>query len=182
MNTINHDYVYRARQPRMTYAKTLGIINKILVVISVYLIFGLLFQYAYAGIEHNNADPYQTQHGSVWLLPDNGIYIEAVQTQTDVDYAVTANIARAKVTQRFRNNSSLWVEGLYVFPLPENSAVDHFRMIIGERIIEGQVKERVAAKKIYQRAKSAGKKASLIEQQRPNVFTTSLANLSLIHI
>ncbi len=179
MNTINNDYVYRARQQRITYAKTLGIIHKILLVFSIYLLFGLLFQYAYASTDsNNNSDPYQTQHGSVWLLPDNGIYIEAIQMQTEVDYAVTANIARAKVTQRFKNDSALWVEGIYVFPLPEKSAVDHFRMIIGERIIEGQVKERVAAKKSYQRAKSAGKKASLIEQQRPNVFTISLANIA----
>jgi len=98
--------------------------------------------------------------------------------QTDVDYKVTGNIARAKVKQRFKNNSSLWAEGIYVFPLPENAAIDHFNMIIGEHIIEGQIKERVAAKNIYQQAKLNGKKTSLIEQQQPNVFTTSLANIA----
>jgi len=176
MSTMNN-YYFRIRRQRITYSKTLNIIRRILVVISVYLIFGLLFQHVYANDDIHN-DPYQTQHGSVWLLPDNGVYIEALQTQTDVDYAVTGNIARAKVKQRFKNNSALWAEGLYVFPLPETAAVDHFRMIIGKRVIEGQIKERVAAKKKYEHAKSAGKKASLIEQQRPNVFTTSLANIA----
>lgn len=177
MNTVNTPYFRRIRTKQTTCSKTLNIIHKLLVVISIYLLFGLLFQYVYAG-SNENIDPYQSQHGSVWMLPENGVYIEAMQMQTDVDYEIIASIARAKVKQRFKNNSSLWAEGIYVFPLPEKAAVDHFRMIIGERIIEGQIKERVAAKKTYELAKSAGKKASLIEQQRPNVFTTSLANIA----
>ena len=175
MNTMNNFSLHRNKQN--TFINTMAVIHKILLVIAVYLVFGLLIQHVYANNSENN-DPYQTQHGSVWLLPDNGIYIEAMQMQTDVDYEITGSIARAKVKQQFKNSSSLWAEGIYVFPLPENAAVDHFRMVIGERIIEGQVKERVIAKKIYESAKSAGKKASLIEQQRPNVFTTSLANIA----
>ncbi|MFV9614961.1 MAG: marine proteobacterial sortase target protein [Gammaproteobacteria bacterium] len=183
MSTMNIVYYKQRSKTHKNVSKILNIIHKILAVISIYLLFGLLFQYVYANDISNNSgeksiDPYQAQHGSVWLLPDNGIYIEAMQMQTDVDYEVTGSIARAKVKQKFKNSSSLWAEGMYVFPLPENAAVDHFRMIIGERIIEGQIKERVVAKRIYQRAKSAGKKASLIEQQRPNVFTTSLANIA----
>jgi len=182
MNTMNHYCFFRIRRQDITYPRTLDIIRKIFIVISIYLVFGLLFQYVYANTKTDNHDPYQAQHGSVWLLPDNGhnngVYLEALQMHSDVDYTISGNIARAKVTQRFKNSSALWAEGLYVFPLPENAAVDFFRMIIGERIIEGKIKERVAAKKIYEKAKSAGKKASLIEQQRPNVFTTSLANIA----
>ncbi len=177
MNTMNNYCFHRVKQKHVK-SKSLDIIHRILVVISVYLVFGLLFQHVYANIDNTRSDPYQSQHGSVWLLPDDGVYIEALQMQTDVDYEITGSIARAKVKQQFKNSSSLWVEGIYVFPLPEKAAVDHFRMIIGERIIEGQIKERITAKKIYEKAKSAGKKASLIEQQRPNVFTTSLANIA----
>ena len=177
MNTLSN-YYFRNRQKTQAYPKILKCLQKILVVTSVYLIFGLLLQHVYAGTDVDNIDPYRTQHGSVWLLPDNGVYIEALQMQTDVDYEVTGAIARAKVKQRFKNISALWAEGVYVFPLPETAAVDHFRILIGERIIEGQIEERVTAKKIYERAKSAGKKTSLIEQQRPNVFTTSLANIA----
>lgn len=182
MNTMNNYCFHRVKQKYNTNSKILNTIHKILVVISIYLVFGLLFQHVYANINEEKydktADPHQSQHGSVWLLPDNGVYIEALQMQTDVDYEITGAIARAKVKQQFKNDSSLWAEGIYVFPLPEKAAVDHFRMVIGDRIIEGQVKERVTAKKIYERAKSEGKKASLIEQQRPNVFTTSLANIA----
>ena len=177
MNTASTYCFHRIKRRPKTRSKTLTFIHNLLIAICVYLVFGLLFQYVYAS-NNANHDPYQSQHGSVWLLPDNGVYIEAMQMQTDVDYEVIASIARAKVKQRFKNDSSLWAEGIYVFPLPENAAVDHFRMIIGERIIEGQVKERVAAKKTYELAKSAGKKASIVEQQRPNVFTTSLANIA----
>ena len=144
MNTMNNYCFHRVKQKQNTNSKTLNIIHKILVVISVYLVFGLLFQHVYANINDDkydeNADPYQSQHGSVWLLPDNCVYIEALQMQTDVDYEVSGPIARARVKQRFKNTSSLWAEGIYVFPLPEKAAVDHFRLIIGERIIEGQVK------------------------------------------
>lgn len=171
------------------YSRIITIARKILVVLSVYILIGLLFTQVYAkenisnndiNIENNenNIAPYQTQRGSVWLHTDNGVYIEALQLQTDVHYEITGSISRARVKQEFINNSSLWVEGIYVFPLPEKAAVDKFKMIIGDRIIEGEIKKRMIAKQIYQAAKSAGKKASLIEQQRPNVFTTSLANIA----
>ncbi|MCK4833492.1 MAG: marine proteobacterial sortase target protein, partial [Gammaproteobacteria bacterium] len=184
MNTMNNYYFRRIRRRRCNqnenaYSKVLSGLHKLMIVISIYLVFGLLFQHVYANTGNNSEqDPYQSQHGSVWLLSDDGVYIEALQTQTDVDYDINGPIARAKVKQRFINSSGLWAEGLFVFPLPEKAAVDHFRMVIGERIIEGQIKERAAAKKTYEAARSAGKKASLIEQQRPNVFTTSLANIA----
>ena len=174
---MNRYGFHRTDKKQKAYSLALIFINKTLVVISMYFIFGLMLQYVYANTSET-VDPYQSQHGSVWLLPDNGIYIEALQMQTDVDYEVTGAIARAKVKQQFKNSSSLWAEGIYVFPLPEKAAVDHFRMVVGERVIEGQVKERITAKRTYEQARAAGKKASLIEQQRPNVFTTTLANIA----
>ena len=101
----------------------------------------------------------------------------APTVDTDVQIDINGLIARVNVTQHFTNPSSEWVNGIYVFPLPENAAVDHMDMVIGERIIEGKIKERLQAKKIYEQAKQDGKKASLIEQQRPNIFTNSVANI-----
>lgn len=93
MNTMNNNYFFRRRQHRKICSKTLNILHRMLVVISVYLIFGLLFQYVYASTKSNNMnDPYQSLHGAVWLLSDDGNYIEALQMQTDVNYTVTANI------------------------------------------------------------------------------------------
>ena len=96
---------------------------------------------------------------------------------TQVDIKVTGVIARTKVTQTFKNASQDWVNGLYVFPLPENAAVDHLLMTVGERKIEGQIREKSVAKKIYQQAKAAGKKASLVAQLRSNMFSNNIANI-----
>ncbi|WP_417317329.1 marine proteobacterial sortase target protein [Emcibacter sp.] len=96
---------------------------------------------------------------------------------TAVKMDISGLIARVSVTQRFRNTTSRWQEASYMFPLPENAAVDHLRMVIGERIVEGEIREKQEARKIYAAARKAGKKASLVSQHRPNVFTTRLANI-----
>ena len=118
------------------------------------------------------------QDGSLLFKSEkSGKYIKAPMVQTDVVIDIAGPIIRTTLSQTFDNTSDQWVEGVYVFPLPENAAVDHLRMVIGGRLIEGQIKEKVEAKKIYQQAKSEGKKASLIEQERPNIFTASVANI-----
>jgi Ca-activated chloride channel family protein len=109
-----------------------------------------------------------------------GRFTPAPILKTDVQIAVTGTIARATVRQEFTNPSKQkgdWLEGIYVFPLPETAAVDHLRMKIGDRIIEGQIKERAEAKKVYDQAKQEGKRTSLLEQERPNIFTTSVATI-----
>jgi Ca-activated chloride channel homolog len=109
-----------------------------------------------------------------------GRFIPAPTLKTDVNIEITGIIARTTVRQEFMNPSREkddWAEGIYVFPLPETAAVDHLRMTVGERIIEGQIKERAEAKKVYEQAKQDGKRTSLVEQERPNIFTTSVANI-----
>jgi Ca-activated chloride channel family protein len=91
---------------------------------------------------------------------------------------ISGLVARVSVRQEFRNTSPDWVEGIYVFPLPDKAAVDRMRLHIGERFIEGEIQEKEHAKKTYEKAKEAGKKASLVEQQRANLFTTSVANIA----
>ncbi|OCP38995.1 marine proteobacterial sortase target protein [Ensifer sp. LC163] len=106
-----------------------------------------------------------------------GYFVEAPRLATDVQIDVNGPIMRTRVTQRFQNPSKGWVEGTYVFPLPDDSAVDTLKMQIGDRFIEGQIKPRQAAKEIYEQAKAEGKKAALLEQQRPNLFTNQVANI-----
>lgn len=106
-----------------------------------------------------------------------GSYREAPTVSTDVQIGVSALVARVKLTQAFTNPGKQWLEGVYVFPLPENAAVDHMRMQVGERVIEGEIQEREAAKRTYEEAKAEGRKASLVEQERPNLFTNSVANI-----
>lgn len=119
-----------------------------------------------------------TESGSLLIETKHvGKYYLAPSIDTDVQMDITGLIARVSITQHFTNPSSEWINGVYVFPLPENAAVDHMSMMIGERIIEGKIKERQQAKIIYEQAKQQGKKASLIEQQRPNIFTNYVANI-----
>jgi Ca-activated chloride channel family protein len=122
-----------------------------------------------------------TQGSLLFKTDQRGHYTPAPVLKTDVQIAVTGIIARATVRQEFTNPGTKngdWLEGIYVFPLPETAAVDHLRMKVGERIVEGQIQERTEAKTIYEQAKQEGKRASLVEQERPNVFTTSVANIA----
>ena len=106
-----------------------------------------------------------------------GQYVPAPTLLTKVHIDVTGMIARGVVNQQFTNPGTEWAEGVYVFPLPETAAVDHIRIIIGERRIEGMIQERDLAKKTYTSARKQGRRASLLEQERPNMFTASVANI-----
>ncbi len=141
-----------------------------------YVLFGLLTETAFASAD--NPDPMKSTQGSVWLLSEDDIYINAMLLETDVHFDVSGMIARATIKQRFKNTSDFWAEGIYIFPLPENAAVDHFNLRIGDRLIEGQIHERSTAKRQYETARNEGRQAGLIEQQRANIFKTSLANIA----
>ena len=115
--------------------------------------------------------------GALYLKDASGARTATPLLFTDVAMDVSGILARVKVAQRFVNPTSEWREGVYVFPLPEKAAVDHLRMQVGERVIEGMIKERGEARRTYETAKSEGRKTSLVEQERPNMFTTSVANI-----
>ena len=96
---------------------------------------------------------------------------------TDVAVDIAGFIARVTVEQQFENPFEDPIEAVYVFPLSEKGAVDRMTMKIGERVIKGVVKEREEARKIYEAARDAGQAASLLDQERPNIFTQSVANI-----
>src|SRR5262249_7121744 len=97
--------------------------------------------------------------------------------RTDTRAAVTAGCAEVTVTQVFRNTHGRSLEAVYVFPLPEDAAVDRLRVVVGGRTGEGVVREKEEARGTYQEAKQEGHGAGLVEQTTPNIFTTSVANL-----
>jgi len=119
-----------------------------------------------------------TEGALFWRSAEQETLVPAPTLKTDVSIVVTGIVARATVRQEFTNPSHAWAEGIYVFPLPEDAAVDHLRMKVGDRLIEGVIQERAAAKAQYEQAKHEGRRASLVEQERPNVFTTSVANIA----
>src|SRR5882757_1978325 len=121
--------------------------------------------------------PGEMRSGALLLRSENDRYVEAPLTATDVDLAVSGPTARARVTQIFHNPTDGWVEAVYVYPLPQGGAVDTLKMVVGDRVIVGDVKDRKSAREVYEQAKSAGQKAGLTEQERPNIFTNSVANI-----
>jgi Ca-activated chloride channel homolog len=120
--------------------------------------------------------PGDARSGSL-LLKEDGATIEAIRLGVDVDITVSGPTLRARVTQIFRNPTKDWVEATYVYPLPTGGAVDTLKMVVGDRVIVGDIKERQQARGIYEQARRAGQKAALTEQERPNIFTNSVANI-----
>ncbi|NLH47409.1 MAG: VWA domain-containing protein [Myxococcales bacterium] len=103
--------------------------------------------------------------------------VEVPLKHTDVQADIAGFVSRVTVTQTFVNPFKQPIEAVYVFPLPHKAAVDDMTMTIGQRVIKGVIKKREEAKQIYEAAKAAGKTASLLEQERPNIFTQSVANI-----
>ncbi|HID80861.1 MAG TPA: marine proteobacterial sortase target protein, partial [Thiotrichales bacterium] len=116
--------------------------------------------------------------GTLLLTAKDGSGIsQALLLDTEAEVNVSAMTARVTLRQRFRNTTTGWVDGRYVFPMPENAAVNDLIFKIGERIIKGEIKEKQAAKKAYEQARAEGKRAALLESERPNLFTVSVANI-----
>ena len=121
--------------------------------------------------------PQQVQAGSLLWRMEQG-YATATTINTDVDMAINGLVARVIVRQEFRNEGDEWTEGVYVFPLPDKAAVDRMRLHVGDRFIEGEIREKEQAKKEYEQARREGRKTSLVQQQRANLFTTQVANVA----
>jgi Ca-activated chloride channel family protein len=101
----------------------------------------------------------------------------AVALDTDVQVRVTALMARMTVTQAFRNTGPAWAEATYRYPLPPGSAVDRMTIRVCDRLLESEIREKEEARRRYVQARSEGRVASLVAQERPNQFETRLANI-----
>ena len=97
---------------------------------------------------------------------------------TQVFAELTGYVARVNVIQTYENPFDRPIEAIYVFPLPENAAVDDMKLTIGDRVIQADIRKRGEARRTYDDAKRAGHTAALLEQERPNVFTQSVANIA----
>ena len=103
---------------------------------------------------------------------------EVPTLKTDVDIQVTGLLTTTKVKQYFINPTNSHTEAIYLFPLPDKAVVDKMKIKIGNRYIEGVIKEKIEAEEIYESAKKEGKKTSLVSSSRPNIFKTKLANIA----
>ncbi len=129
------------------------------------LALALLFLVAAAAV----ASPLEWQGG--------GRSSAAPHLSSAVALEVSGPVARVRLTQRFRNDRDGWVEGVYTFPLPAGAAVDELRMRYGTTVIEGEIREKAEAERRYREARDEGRRSVLVDRQRPNLFTTRLANV-----
>jgi Ca-activated chloride channel family protein len=97
--------------------------------------------------------------------------------KTDVRAKITAFLAEVDLKQHFANPFRKKIHAVYVFPLPRNAAVCDFLLTVGDRTIRGVVREREEARRIYEAAVRRGQTASLVSQERPNIFVQRVANL-----
>ncbi|MFY9611142.1 MAG: VIT and VWA domain-containing protein [Blastocatellia bacterium] len=116
--------------------------------------------------------------GSLQVVnPEKGPVSLCPLKHTDVKTEISGFLARVVVTQDFENPFHDTIEAVYAFPLPQNAAVDGMTMTVGGRTVLGRIKRREEARAVYEAARSAGRVASLLDQERPNIFTQSVANI-----
>ncbi len=111
------------------------------------------------------------------IAPDGTTSVTCPLRHTEVQADIAGFVARVRVRQVFYNPLDYKIEAIYTFPLPEHAAVDDMTMTVGDRHVVGQIKPRGEARQIYDAAKAAGHVTGLLDQERPNIFTQSVANI-----
>jgi len=96
---------------------------------------------------------------------------------TSADVNIAGVIADVTVKQVYVNSGKNVIEAIYIFPASTRAAVYSMKMRVGDRLITARIQEKQKARQDYEQAKSEGKNASLLEQQRPNVFQMNVANI-----
>ncbi len=120
----------------------------------------------------------QAGTGVFLLRNDNqSAWEPALLLNTEMEVTISGPLARVRIRQRFSNPGLAFAEGLYVLPTSENAAVHGMQLEIGERRIIGQIREKQQARQAYEQARVSGQRAGLVEQRRPNLFSTSVANI-----
>ncbi|MBI3911402.1 MAG: VWA domain-containing protein [Armatimonadetes bacterium] len=142
---------------------------------------GLLLVWSLWSSEKRSGSAYAEEAptaGQLTIVDDKGKAIGLCPLKhTDVIADIAGFVARVQLRQEFHNPTEAPVEAVYTFPLPEDAAVDEMTMSIGSRVIRGEIKRREEAREIYEAARAAGQAAALLDQERPNIFTQSVANI-----
>lgn len=130
-----------------------------------------------AGLTNANAAADTAEAGVHFYSEVRDAMLPAPIVASLVHLEVTGIAARGRVTQIFHNPTDERLSGIYLFPLPENASVDAMTMRVGDRVLEARVAEREEAQAVYDEARQAGVKASLLAQQRADVFTASVSQV-----
>lgn len=124
------------------------------------------------------ASAQEITQGALYAADKKGKQLGACPLKnTSVKTDISGFLARVRVRQEFENPFTGPIEAVYTFPLSQNGAVDDMTMTIGTRVVRGKIMKREEARAVYEAAKSEGKTASLLDQERPNIFTQAVANI-----
>lgn len=124
-----------------------------------------------------NTDADKTLSPYFFVKSENAKTDQLPLKSTQASVNIAGVIADVTVTQQYENTGSTALEAIYVFPTSTRAAVYALEMKIGDRTIQAKIEEREKARKDYEKAKSSGKRATLLEQERPNVFQMNVANI-----
>ncbi|MBR9872181.1 MAG: marine proteobacterial sortase target protein [Gammaproteobacteria bacterium] len=124
------------------------------------------------------SDDSQEDAGQLYLMNGQSTWQQpALILNSDFKVQVSGLLAQTQLTREFKNTSDQWQEGVFVFPLPDKATVYGLVMTVGERRVVGRIEPKAQARKTYEKAKAAGQHAAMAEQQRPNLFTSRIANI-----
>jgi Ca-activated chloride channel homolog len=172
------------KAPFMVFARRISA-----VVVSLLLIFWMASLQMPAGAQSSSADSGARRSGAaITDCSDSGILVAMAAAgqkelgrcplkHTSVKASISGYVARVSVRQQFHNPFQEKIEAVYTFPLPAEAAVDEMTMKVGSRVIKGSIKKREEARQIYDQARARGNVAALLDQERPNIFTQSVANI-----
>lgn len=127
--------------------------------------------FSQAGEEDKSLSPY------FLVKSEDGTADQMPLKHTAAKVNIAGVIADVEITQVYQNEGEVPLEATYVFPASTRAAVFAMEMRVGYRRIKAQIRERDAARQLYEAAKEEGKTASLLEQERPNIFTMNVANI-----
>ncbi len=173
--SIYHDSFYRYKKKRSPLIWLIVIIPAI--------VFAVLFINSSSASEFRQSS--QTKQAILNELTSGQLLLgsasnahSALLVNSDAKFDINGLVATVTLTQSFMNPNNSQLDGLYAFPLPDNAAVNYLHIQIADRIIEGKIMEKAQAVAAFQKAKKQGKKASLLEQHRANLFTNKIANIA----
>lgn len=115
--------------------------------------------------------------GRFQAVTEDGIVFDLPLEHTAVEISISGCMQRATVEQVFGNPADVPIEAIYTFPLPDDGAVNSMNMYIGDKLIKGLIYEREQAEQVYSEAIESGHTASMLSQERPNIFTQSIGNI-----
>ncbi|MFM2400110.1 MAG: hypothetical protein RL341_2267 [Pseudomonadota bacterium] len=127
--------------------------------------------------QDNEKPASKTESPYFFIKSDDPTVDQLPLKSTRVDVRIAGVIADVTVTQQYKNEGTRAIEARYVFPGSANAAVYAMNVRLAERLLTARIKEKQAARIEYEAAKTQGKTAALLEQQRPNVFEMNVANI-----